>query len=136
MELGPVVVELKSEKGEVKIYRPRPEVVVVVSSGFLTLALWPGQEAFYAKCFAEVPKLHVYRDASEVRTIETAYREKQQQFAKVNRPKIAEVVFHQKSALIAMAINAGALFSGAPISAVNRDVFEKKLGALLMPKAA
>ncbi|MFZ5440022.1 MAG: hypothetical protein ACOZQL_08425 [Myxococcota bacterium] len=136
MEYGQPALTLKNDKGQVVIYRPRPDVVVVVSSGFLTTDLWTRQVPFYEKVFRDVPSLHLFRDAGEVRSFEPAYREGQQQFGKLHKSRFSEIVFHQRSALLAMAINAGALFTGANIVAVNRETFDRKLGELLAKQAA
>lgn len=136
MEYGKPALELKNDKGQVTLYRPRPDVVVVVSVGFLTSDMWTRQVPFYEKVFKEVPAISVFRDASEVRSFEPDYRAGQQDFGKKHKDRFREIVFHQKSALLAMAINAAKLFTGANVSAVDRATFDQRLSAALSQKAA
>lgn len=123
MDYGKPALELKNDKGQVTLYRPRPDVVVVVSVGFLTSDMWTRQVPFY-------------ENASEVRSFEPDYRAGQQDFGKKHKDRFREIVFHQKSALVAMAINAAKLFTGANVSAVDRATFDQRLSAALSQKAA
>ena len=136
MDYGKPVLELKNDKGQVTVYRPKPEVVVVVSVGFLTTDLWTQQVPFYEQVFKEVKAIHLFRDAGEVRSFEPDYRTGQQNFGKRHKDRFIEVLFHQKSALLAMAINASKLFTGANVSAVNREAFDRRLGEVMKAKAA
>lgn len=135
-DYGKPVLELKNDKGQITLYRPRPDVVVVVSAGFLTTEMWTRQVPFYEKLFREVPRIHLYRDAAEVRSFEPDYRNGQQAFGKQHKDRFIEIVFHQRSALLAMAINAATLFTGANISAVNRETFDRRLEGVLTKQAA
>lgn len=136
MFYGIPALELKNDKGQVTLYRPKHDVVVAVSSGFLTADLWTQQVPFYEKVFREVPSLHLFRDASDVRSFEPEYRNGQQNFGKLHKAKFSEVIFHQRSALLSMAINAAKLFTGANVSAVDRETFDRKLQSALGQKAA
>ena len=136
MNFGKVVLEVKNENGCVRIYRPLPDVVVTVSEGFITHDLWPPQVPFYDALHKQVPKLHVFRDAWNVRSVEPAYATASQTFVKVNREKYAEILFLQRSAVIALAINTASLISRAPMSACGKEAWEKRLEAALHHRQA
>lgn len=136
MDFGPVILEAKNDKGRVSLYRPRPDVVVAISEGFITRELWDPQAPVYDAILKEVPKLSIYRDAWNVRSIESEYRDRSQSYVKAHREQFHEIVFLQRSALISLAVNAAALFSRAPIVAVGKETWEGKLLAALGKKAA
>lgn len=131
MNFGKLVLEVKNENGRVLLYRPLPDVVVAVSEGFITRDLWPPQVPFYEALHREVPKLRIFRDASAVRTVEPAYATVSQNFVRANKERYAEIVFLQRSAVIALAINTASLISRAPMSAVGKEAWEKRLAAAL-----
>lgn len=136
MTLGPVLLEAKNEKGRVLLYRPKPDVIVAVSEGFISKELWAPQVPVYDSILAKVASVSIYRDAWNVRTIEPGYRDLSQEYIKRHKAKFAEIIFLQRSAFLTLAINAVALFTRAPISAVGKDVFDRKLEAALASKAA
>jgi hypothetical protein len=136
MDFGALLLDVKNDKGHVRIYRPRAEVVVAVSEGFITRDLWPAQAPVYDALLAEVPKLSLYRDAWNVRSVESEYRDASQGYLKQHRERFHEIVFLQRSAVLALAINAAAMFSRAPLSAVGKEAFEAKLALALGKKAA
>lgn len=136
MNFGKVVLEVKNENGRVLLYRPLPDVVVAVSEGYITHDLWPPQVPFYDALHKEVPKLRIFRDASAVRTVEPAYATASQNFVKVNKAKYAEILFLQRSAVIALAINTASLISRAPMSAVGKEAWEQRLAAALQHRQA
>jgi hypothetical protein len=128
MDLGQPAIALDNGKGKATMYRPRPNLVLVVSEGFLTHDLWKPQEAIYLQAFREAGKCRVFRDAWGVRTIETEYREGQQAFAKAHAKDFADVYYLLHSATVAMALKAGSLFSKVPIKALSdRGAFEAAL---------
>lgn len=136
MNFGKAVLEVKNENGRVVLYRPLPDVVVAVSEGFITHDLWSPQVPFYEALHNEVPKLRIFRDASAVRSVEPAYASASQRFVKVNKEKYAEILFLQRSAVIALAINTASLISRAPMSAVGQEAWEKRLAAALQHRQA
>lgn len=136
MNFGKVVLEVKNENGCVRIYRPLSDVVVTVSEGFITHDLWAPQVPFYDALHQQVPKLHVFRDAWNVRSVEPAYANASQGYVKVNKEKYAEILFLQRSAVIALAINTASLVSRAPISACGKETWEKRLEAALHHRQA
>lgn len=132
MDYGKPVVALDNGKGKVTMYRPRPNLVLVVSEGFLTRDLWVPQEAIYLQVFREAGKCHIFRDAWGVRTIESEYREGQQSFAKAHAKDFADVYYLLHSATVAMALKAGSLFSRVPVKALSdRADFEAALAKVL-----
>lgn len=128
-----VMLHLANASGAVTILRPRTDVLLVVTEGQLTSELWEPQGSSYLEVFRCNERIYVYRDASRVRALTTGYRHLQQQFAKDHKAQLAEVVFHQRSALVALAINAGAIFSRANVSAVSRTEFDRRLCLLVGP---
>ncbi|MDX2009200.1 MAG: hypothetical protein SFW67_03365 [Myxococcaceae bacterium] len=136
MDFGRTILDVKNDKGHVRLYRPKHELVVAVSEGFITRDLWPPQQPVYEQILAEVPRLSLYRDAWNVRSVEGEYREASQGFVKQHRERFGEILFLQRSAVIALAINAAALFTRAPLSAVDQRTFEAKLSQALGRKAA
>jgi hypothetical protein len=136
MDYGKPVLVAKNEKGQVAIYRPLKDLVVTVSEGFITRDLWAPQQPVYEAILNEVPTLRVYRDAWNVRSVESEYTGPSQGFIKARREKFSEIVFLQRSAVIALAINTAALFSRAPLSAVGKDAWDQKLDAALHGKKA
>jgi hypothetical protein len=136
MDFGRTILDVKNDKGHVRLYRPQRDLIVAVSEGFITRDLWPAQQPVYEQVLTEVPTLSLYRDAWAVRSVEGEYREASQGFVKQHRERFKEILFLQRSAVIALAINAAALFTRAPISAVNKETFDAKLAAALGRKAA
>lgn len=71
-----------------------------------------------------------------MRSVEPAYANASQGYVKVNKEKYAEILFLQRSAVIALAINTASLVSRAPISACGKEAWEKRLEAALHHRQA
>ncbi|MER2564593.1 MAG: hypothetical protein ABTQ32_27950 [Myxococcaceae bacterium] len=136
MNFGKAVLEVKNENGRVTLYRPAKDIIVAVSEGFITRDLWPPQVPFYDALHHEVPKLRIFRDASAVRSVEPAYASASQNYVRANKERYAEILFLQRSAVIALAINTASLISRAPMSAVGKEAWEQRLAAALQPRQA
>jgi hypothetical protein len=137
MDFGKPLLEVKSEKGRVLIYRPVHDVVVTTSEGYLTHDLWLKQLPVYDAVYATSQRVRTFLDSMAVRSFEPEYRDASQRYIKGKKGQIAEMVILQQSALIKLAVNAVSLFSGVPMEAeTNRAVFEARLGAALAQKRA
>lgn len=115
MNLGTALLDVKTDKARVHIYRPAHDVIVSISEGFLTHDLWLKQAPIFDAIYASSPRVRTFLDSQNVRSFEPEYREASQRYIKAKKTQIAEMVILQQSALIKLAINAVSLFSGVPI---------------------